>query len=181
MDIQLIIKAPNQNVDDYVVHCNLDWTIEQLKNYLAESYPNKPEVGQQKLIYSGRLLHDHLQLKDILRHDDGQYSVHIFHLVCNGDSSTSHVQNSTSSQNWYNQPSTSQPPNEVTAGQSPESSTLRHRNVNPPTPMNSVYPQLPTVLPPSAMPGFTPDSQVSAQIAAMQQMYAYYFSQYMQR
>ncbi|KAF8768198.1 homocysteine-responsive endoplasmic reticulum-resident ubiquitin-like domain member 2 protein [Argiope bruennichi] len=179
MEIQLIIKAPNQNVDDYIVNCNLDWTVEQLKNHLSQSYPSKPEVGQQKLIYSGRFLHDHLQLKDILRHDDDQYSIHIFHLVCKSDSTTTCIQHSKSSQKRYNQPSSSCSSNEVTAGQSSENA-LRHRNVNPMSHVNSFYPQLPTVLPPSAMSGFVPDSQASAQIAAMQQMYAYYLSQYMQ-
>ncbi|GFT70729.1 homocysteine-responsive endoplasmic reticulum-resident ubiquitin-like domain member 2 protein [Nephila pilipes] len=180
MDIQLVIKAPNQNFDDHVVHCNLEWTVGKLKNHLSREYPNRPEVYEQKLIYSGRLLHDHLHLKDILRHDEGQPSIHILHLVCQSDCCTSRAQRPSSSHNRRNRSSGSRANNNVASGQSSESS-LRHRNVNPAPQANTFYPQVPTVLtPPSTLPAFTPDSQVAAQMAAMQQMYAYYFTQYMQ-
>lgn len=42
MDVQIVIKAPNQNVEDHVVPCNLDWTVQNLKDHLSKAYPNKP-------------------------------------------------------------------------------------------------------------------------------------------
>lgn len=38
----LIIKAPNQQIKDQVVKCDLGWTIGRLKEYLSEVYPSKP-------------------------------------------------------------------------------------------------------------------------------------------
>lgn len=180
MDIQLVIKAANQKFDDHVVHCNLEWTIERLKRHLSREYPNRPRACEQKLIYSGRLLDDHLHLKDILRHDDGQPFIYILHLVCQSDCCASRSQRTSSGHNRRNRSSGSRNNNNVTAGQSSENS-LRHRNVNPAPQANTFYPQVPPVLtPPTTLPAFTPDSQVAAQMAAMQQMYAYYFAQYMQ-
>ncbi|GFQ65280.1 homocysteine-responsive endoplasmic reticulum-resident ubiquitin-like domain member 2 protein [Trichonephila clavata] len=182
MDIQLVIKAPNQNFADHVVHCNLEWTIGKLKHHLSREYPNRPRTYEQKLIYSGRLLHDHLHLKDILRRDEDQSSVHILHLVCQSDCCPSRSQRNSSSHNRRHRSSGNRNNSNVAAGQSSENS-VRRRNVNPaPQANNTFYPQVPTVLtpPPSTLPAFTPDSQVAAQMAAMQQMYAYYFAQYMQ-
>ncbi|GIX73831.1 homocysteine-responsive endoplasmic reticulum-resident ubiquitin-like domain member 2 protein [Caerostris extrusa] len=137
MDIQIIIKAPNQNVADHAVHCNMNWTVEKLKNHLSHSYPNRPAVEDQKLIYSGRLLFNHLHLKDFLRPDEDQSSIYILHLVCN---------------EYYSAPQTA-----------------------------IFYPQASSVLtPPASVPFFQPDAVIAAQYAAMQQMYAYYFSQYVQ-
>ncbi|XP_067135733.1 homocysteine-responsive endoplasmic reticulum-resident ubiquitin-like domain member 2 protein [Centruroides vittatus] len=79
--INLLIKAPNQKISDYPLECQIDWTVKYLKVHISETYPGKPAVEDQKLIYSGRLLHDHLKLKDILRYDEK--GPHILHLVCN--------------------------------------------------------------------------------------------------
>jgi len=40
--IMLTIKAPNQQIDDHIVKCKLDWSVAKLKGYLHETYPNKP-------------------------------------------------------------------------------------------------------------------------------------------
>lgn len=40
--VRLIIKAPNQQIEDQIVICELGWTIRKLKDYLAEVYPSKP-------------------------------------------------------------------------------------------------------------------------------------------
>jgi len=47
--VNLIIKAPNQEIKDQVVKCDLGWTIGRLKEYLSEVYPNKP-VSDVKVI-----------------------------------------------------------------------------------------------------------------------------------
>ncbi|XP_050564633.1 homocysteine-responsive endoplasmic reticulum-resident ubiquitin-like domain member 2 protein isoform X3 [Cygnus atratus] len=65
--VTLIIKAPNQKYADQTVSCFLDWTVGKLKSHLSKVYPSKPSTKDQRLVYSGRLLPDHLQLKDVLR------------------------------------------------------------------------------------------------------------------
>ena len=42
MPVTLIVKAPNQQVEDQTIHCELNWTIRKLKGYLSEVYPSKP-------------------------------------------------------------------------------------------------------------------------------------------
>ncbi|XP_012217250.1 homocysteine-responsive endoplasmic reticulum-resident ubiquitin-like domain member 2 protein [Linepithema humile] len=80
--VNLIIKAPNQQIKDQVVRCDLNWTIGHLKEYLSEVYPSKPESSHQKLIYSGQLLNDSARLKDILRQcDDLEDQFYTIHLV----------------------------------------------------------------------------------------------------
>lgn len=41
----LIVKAPNQKIDDQVYICNQEWSVLKLKNHIKDNYPNKP-VGQ---------------------------------------------------------------------------------------------------------------------------------------
>uniref|UniRef100_A0A0F7Z0S4 Homocysteine-responsive endoplasmic reticulum-resident ubiquitin-like domain member 2 protein n=1 Tax=Micrurus fulvius TaxID=8637 RepID=A0A0F7Z0S4_MICFL len=77
--VTLIIKAPNQKYTDQTISCFLDWTVGRLKCHLSKVYPSKPSTKDQRLVYSGRLLPDHLQLKDILRKQD---EYHMIHLVC---------------------------------------------------------------------------------------------------
>lgn len=77
--VTLIIKAPNQKYSDQTVSCCLNWTVGALKTHLSKVYPSKPLTKDQRLVYSGRLLPDHLQLKDILRKQD---EYHMVHLVC---------------------------------------------------------------------------------------------------
>ncbi|KAL5022344.1 hypothetical protein ScPMuIL_001499 [Solemya velum] len=61
--VTLTIKAPNQRVDDIAVECMLGWTVRKLKQHLESVYPNSPSEDEQKLIYSGKLMDDHLTLK----------------------------------------------------------------------------------------------------------------------
>ncbi|CAL7945574.1 unnamed protein product [Xylocopa violacea] len=81
--VKVIIKAPNQQIKDQIVNCDIGWTVGQLKEHLSVVYPSKPERGSQKLIYSGQLLNDSSCLKDVLRHCDGQEDqAYTVHLVC---------------------------------------------------------------------------------------------------
>jgi hypothetical protein len=83
MPVTLIIKAPNQHMADQTVDCMLGWTIQKLKRHLENVYPTKPKHNEQRLIYSGKLLQDHLTLKEILRqYDSSLLSQHTVHLVC---------------------------------------------------------------------------------------------------
>ncbi|KAF7266702.1 hypothetical protein GWI33_019994 [Rhynchophorus ferrugineus] len=81
LPVTLIVKAPNQQVEDQKIRCETSWTINKLKQHLSEVYPSRPPHHEQKLIYSGQLLGDSVVLKDILRQYDGQ-DTHTVHLVC---------------------------------------------------------------------------------------------------
>ncbi|XP_016043768.1 homocysteine-responsive endoplasmic reticulum-resident ubiquitin-like domain member 2 protein isoform X4 [Erinaceus europaeus] len=72
MPVTLVIKAPNQKYRDQTVSCCLNWTVGRLKSHLSAVYPSRPLTKDQRLVYSGRLLPDHLQLKDILRKSSDQ-------------------------------------------------------------------------------------------------------------
>ncbi|XP_069568069.1 homocysteine-responsive endoplasmic reticulum-resident ubiquitin-like domain member 2 protein isoform X2 [Brachyistius frenatus] len=76
--VTLVIKAPNQKYEDQTINCFINWTVERLKNHISNVYPSKPLSKDQRLVYSGRLLQDHLQLRDVLRKDE----YHMMHLVC---------------------------------------------------------------------------------------------------
>ncbi|KAJ3598317.1 hypothetical protein NHX12_001828 [Muraenolepis orangiensis] len=77
--VTLVIKAPNQKYDDQTISCFLSWTVEKLKSHISIVYPSKPASTDQRLVYSGKLLLDHLQLRDVLRKQD---EYHMMHLVC---------------------------------------------------------------------------------------------------
>lgn len=77
--VTLVIKAPNQKYDDQTINCFLNWNVEKLKKHISKVYPSKPSSKDQRLVYSGRLLQDHLQLRDVLRKQD---EYHMVHLVC---------------------------------------------------------------------------------------------------
>ncbi|XP_058977319.1 homocysteine-responsive endoplasmic reticulum-resident ubiquitin-like domain member 2 protein isoform X2 [Musca domestica] len=80
--VKLLIKASNQQYDDQIIESDLSWTVKRLKSHLALVYPSKPPVADQKLIYSGQLLNDNLQLKDVIRSYKDVYTHnHIIHLV----------------------------------------------------------------------------------------------------
>ncbi|KAJ3609159.1 hypothetical protein NHX12_023683 [Muraenolepis orangiensis] len=75
----LVIKAPNQKYTDQRIYGFQNWTVEKLKAHLSDVYPSKPSSKDQRLVYSGKLLLDHLTLKDVLRMQD---EYHMLHLVC---------------------------------------------------------------------------------------------------
>lgn len=128
LPVTLIVKAPNQQIEDQTVVCELSWTINKLKQHLSEVYPSKPASHEQKLIYSGQLLSDSVILKDVLRQYDGQ-DTHTVHLVCtpsslNNFSSTSRTQTRQSSPQPTTVPTNMQPPN-VTASTSANSPNVQ--------------------------------------------------------
>ncbi|KAG8512263.1 Homocysteine-responsive endoplasmic reticulum-resident ubiquitin-like domain member 2 protein, partial [Galemys pyrenaicus] len=95
--VTLIIKAPNQKYSDQTISCFLNWTVGKLKTHLSNVYPSKPLTKDQRLVYSGRLLPDHLQLKDILRKQD---EYHMVHLVCTSRTPPSSPKSSTSRESY---------------------------------------------------------------------------------
>ncbi|KAH8377683.1 hypothetical protein KR093_006626 [Drosophila rubida] len=81
--IRLLIKSSNQQYDDMNIESDLCWTVERLKKQLSMVYPGKPEIKDQKLIYSGKLVNDTQKLSEVIRsYKDVYQQHHIFHLVC---------------------------------------------------------------------------------------------------
>ncbi|XP_017856872.1 PREDICTED: homocysteine-responsive endoplasmic reticulum-resident ubiquitin-like domain member 2 protein [Drosophila arizonae] len=81
--IRLLIKSSNQQYDDVNIESDLCWTVQRLKKQLSLVYPGKPEINDQKLIYSGKLLDDAQKLSEVIRsYKDVYQQHHIFHLVC---------------------------------------------------------------------------------------------------
>ncbi|KAL0860728.1 hypothetical protein ABMA27_010063 [Loxostege sticticalis] len=80
-NVTLIVKAPNQQIEDQNIECQSSWTVRQLKGHLSIVYPSKPSTDEQKIIYSGQLLDDNTVLKDVLRTYESQIA-HTMHLVC---------------------------------------------------------------------------------------------------
>ncbi|XP_072550956.1 homocysteine-responsive endoplasmic reticulum-resident ubiquitin-like domain member 1 protein [Salminus brasiliensis] len=78
--ISLLIKTPNQVHGDQLIEgVNISWTVKDLKTHLTSVYPSNPAEKDQRLIYSGKLLLDHLHIRDVFRQTD---TVPIIHLVC---------------------------------------------------------------------------------------------------
>lgn len=42
LPVTLVIKAPNQRIEDHTVDCMLDWTVKKLKQHLTQVYPSQP-------------------------------------------------------------------------------------------------------------------------------------------
>lgn len=87
LPLVLVVKAPNQKIDDQRIECTGDWTVNQLKRHLSQVYPTNPTESQQRIIYSGQLLQDSLQLKDVLKQYEPDQNVHTIHLVCSASMS----------------------------------------------------------------------------------------------
>nr|CAH7730444.1 unnamed protein product [Callosobruchus chinensis] len=170
LPVTLIVKAPNQQIEDQRIECELSWTIHKLKQHLSEVYPSKPPKHEQKLIYSGQLLNDSSTLKDVLRQFEGQ-EVHTVHLVCTTK---------------YTKPEEKTPLNNTNSGNPAptaqtefQSSQANSRNENM-VPDENPYNNMPWINAngPQATPADV--NQYAMQLAWMQQAYYQYMTQYMQ-
>nr|XP_061812240.1 homocysteine-responsive endoplasmic reticulum-resident ubiquitin-like domain member 1 protein [Nerophis lumbriciformis] len=75
----ILIKTPSQAVEDQKVEgVHLNWTVKDLKKHLSAIYPIKLPESDQRLIYAGKLLPDHLHVRDLFRTRD---TIPILHLV----------------------------------------------------------------------------------------------------
>ncbi|XP_044520064.1 homocysteine-responsive endoplasmic reticulum-resident ubiquitin-like domain member 1 protein isoform X1 [Gracilinanus agilis] len=77
--VTLLVKSPNQRHRDLELSGDLNWSVGRLKAHLSRVYPERPREEDQRLIYSGKLLLDHLFLRDILPKNEKR---HVLHLVC---------------------------------------------------------------------------------------------------
>ncbi|CAM4637193.1 homocysteine-responsive endoplasmic reticulum-resident ubiquitin-like domain member 1 protein isoform X1 [Caretta caretta] len=74
----LLVRSPTQRHPDLRLRGEPGWTVRQLKARLRRLHPEEPPEEDQKLIYSGKLLLDHLYLRDVL---PKQETFHALHLV----------------------------------------------------------------------------------------------------
>ncbi|XP_066263124.1 homocysteine-responsive endoplasmic reticulum-resident ubiquitin-like domain member 2 protein [Euwallacea similis] len=177
LPVTLIVKAPNQQIEDQKIRCETSWTINKLKEHLSEVYPSKPPHQEQKLIYSGQLLNDSVVLKDVLRQYEGQ-DTHTVHLVCTPKAAKmtqNTTPNTTAGASPGNSTSATNPtPPEVTASQI-RVETDNTTRVPPTYPWASYTGQFQS---PADVNNML--NQYQLQMALMQQAYMQYMAQYMQ-
>ncbi|XP_077166102.1 homocysteine-responsive endoplasmic reticulum-resident ubiquitin-like domain member 1 protein isoform X1 [Paroedura picta] len=87
-DVTLIVKSPAQRHPDLLLPARRSWRVRRLKAELRRLHPDGPPEDSQRLIYSGKLLPDHLCLQEVLAKHE---MVHAVHLVCNSKN-VPHVQ-----------------------------------------------------------------------------------------
>lgn len=192
MPVTLIVKAPNQQIEDQTIKCELDWSIKRLKGYLSEVYPSKPKTEDQKLIYLGQLLNDANTLKDVLRtYDEGQEN-HTVHLVCappkDSFKSSKPVTKPNQRTRETTNTSTTSSPGEVPT--EPSGANVRQRqhattstpgpNIQTPVGFNMIDPRRNMANPANMRDLNNYAFVVTQQAAVMQQMYAQYMTQYFQ-
>lgn len=177
MEVQLIIKSPYQAAGDIKIDCDMLWSVGKVKEHLSSLYPGKPRKEDQKLIYCGRLLLDHLQLKDILNQAQNVHTMHLvypFPVCLDGNEAEQTKTMSESSEATNAQSSFPSPPNDSC----PDG--LRQRTVgSQPVPPGNYFPMHPMYAFPQAAAS-SPVSPVDLanQFTAMQQMYAQMMAQY---
>ena len=79
--VQIKIKSPSANYSDVELDFQVDETVLSVKEKIEENFPTKPPVSGQKLVYSGKILSDGCELKDVLRFED-EVTTFTFHPVC---------------------------------------------------------------------------------------------------
>jgi len=78
--VSLVIKNPGNQSIDFRTEIELSKTVGDLKQLIAQQYPNNPAPQAQRLIFSGKLLEDSNVLTDLLKQHDTSFP-QTFHLV----------------------------------------------------------------------------------------------------
>ncbi|NWX43467.1 HERP1 protein, partial [Steatornis caripensis] len=78
--LALLVRSPTQRHRDVRLRAAPAWTVRRLKAELRRLVPDAPPEEDQKLIYAGKLLLDHLYLRELL---PKQGELHALHLVYN--------------------------------------------------------------------------------------------------
>ncbi|KAM4721849.1 homocysteine-responsive endoplasmic reticulum-resident ubiquitin-like domain member 1 protein [Rhinophrynus dorsalis] len=163
-EVTLIIRSPSLRQEEKEIRAPRRCTVRELKTQLRQELPGEPMEQDQRLIYSGKLLPDHLRLNEVLSMENR----HVLHLVCSMKSPPKNQA-----------PDTKQCPGS-TAGQHhsapPLTDGVRQRNL----PQNLHTEQTGTPRPHGVNPAFSVYSVYSPQqILWLQQMYArQYYMQY---
>ncbi|CAK6969969.1 homocysteine-responsive endoplasmic reticulum-resident ubiquitin-like domain member 1 protein [Scomber scombrus] len=155
--LTLLIKTPNQAQEDQRVDgvC-LNWTIKELKTHLSAVYTTKPAVSDQRLIYAGKLLPDHLHIKDLFRQTDSIPTLHLVIAFRNAPQGSPGARPKTSSPSPASDSASPTPGSSSSTAQTPSTPELRQRRqtstpAHTQTPAAS-SPQTPA-WPPAAVPG----------------------------
>ncbi|OCT82269.1 hypothetical protein XELAEV_18024788mg [Xenopus laevis] len=77
-EVTLLIRSPSLRQEEREVSAPRNCTVRELKTQLRRELPDEPMEQDQRLIYAGKLLPDHLKLNEVLSMD----SRHVLHLVC---------------------------------------------------------------------------------------------------
>ncbi|XP_061629753.1 homocysteine-responsive endoplasmic reticulum-resident ubiquitin-like domain member 1 protein [Phyllopteryx taeniolatus] len=76
--ITILLKTPSQAVEDQTVEgVHLNWTVKDLKTHLSAVYPTKLAESDQRLIYGGKLLPDHLHIRELFAQTDPIPTLHL--------------------------------------------------------------------------------------------------------
>ncbi|XP_044289886.1 homocysteine-responsive endoplasmic reticulum-resident ubiquitin-like domain member 1 protein isoform X2 [Varanus komodoensis] len=78
-EVRLVVKSPAHRHPDLLLPAQRSWSVCRLKAELRRLHPDAPPEATQRLIYAGKLLHDHLSLQDVLNKEE---TLHVLHLVC---------------------------------------------------------------------------------------------------
>uniref|UniRef100_A0A8C5Q314 Homocysteine-responsive endoplasmic reticulum-resident ubiquitin-like domain member 2 protein n=1 Tax=Leptobrachium leishanense TaxID=445787 RepID=A0A8C5Q314_9ANUR len=73
-EVTLLIRSPSLKQDEKEVRAARSCTVRELKAQLRRELPGEPREEDQRLIYSGKLLPDHLKLNEVLSK--------VMHAVC---------------------------------------------------------------------------------------------------
>ncbi|KAM4018378.1 homocysteine-responsive endoplasmic reticulum-resident ubiquitin-like domain member 1 protein [Anomaloglossus baeobatrachus] len=77
-EVTLLIRSPSLKQEEREVTAPRSFTVRDLKAQLRRELPGHPMEQEQRLIYSGKLLPDHLKLDEVLSKE----ARHVLHLVC---------------------------------------------------------------------------------------------------
>ena len=80
-EVNIRIKSPSSVSPDLHITCDINKNVLNLKEKIQEKYESRPAPGEQKLVYSGKLLQDNQLLREFLRFED-ECSLFTIHLVC---------------------------------------------------------------------------------------------------
>jgi len=79
--VELNIRSPVSSMDDLRIICSSDWRVMRVKEEISNRLAGKPHPTAQKLVYAGKMLEDGDRLADFIRFQD-ECSVYTLHLVC---------------------------------------------------------------------------------------------------
>ncbi|XP_066493151.1 homocysteine-responsive endoplasmic reticulum-resident ubiquitin-like domain member 1 protein [Tiliqua scincoides] len=95
--VSLVVKSPSQRHPDLLLSAQRAWSVRRLKTELRSLHPDQPPEDCQRLIYSGKLLHNHLRLEEVFAK---QEAMHAVHLVCNSKNVPETVRKITEAKQW---------------------------------------------------------------------------------
>lgn len=194
--VKLVVKAPNQQIEDQIMEVDLRWTVRDLKKHISNYYPSKPvsattrvfaltnritskSIKDQRLIYSGHLLTDEQTLRAAFEPLTGE-NIHV-HLVCaQRQSEPKKLENSAKIGSTQapiatnsNVANSNQSSNHVVTGSTAPVGNQQMPFVNHPLMMPGMFPMF------TGVPGaVTPIMWTPEQMAQMQQMYSQFLAQY---